>query len=584
MGTWNYKKLLSEKQFLKVAERARALLRNGSDLIAIYYKERTLIFKTRSGTNSRLVWTQTIEISDATMENIMNNVSFKSVEDLIKYSDLKIHCNCPAFTYWGYKYMAWKRGYGLEKELRRPRVRNPFEQGYVCFPAGQMVLTSKGEIPIENIRVGDLVVTSDGTLKPVVDVGQRDYDGLISTRVGHRWIESTPDHKFLSLFRRSNNSTNSQNWNSLDYNEIQSLSVGDFLTTTLVKLNHTKVVDVNLAWLLGLYLGDGTACWHIRNKSNSYRIGDSNITSITIAICWNKVHEYEREFKERGIPYYSITKTENNGGVIKIIDPLYIKFCLDNGGANISRLNLNKFLTEDVINWNLESQKAVLEGFFSADGTLVHGSGNGYAYLTWFNTNKQIMSLLCLLMRQFAPVCLNSYKRKPFTGKGGKLIIPKEMYWFRLTGEFAYYWHSSTMLRFKNQYSDNIKWSHSSPYSQDLKYLLQIKEQKIIAGVHRVYSLSVLGNPSFIVNGAIVHNCKHLYFVLQLYPFWSKALASKFRNYYNQKKNYEDSISGLQRVRMNKQNRDYVNNLPPENNQNVESSEENELTEEDLLE
>ena len=72
--------------------------------------------------------------------------------------------------------------------------------------------------------------------------------------------------------------------------------------------------------------------------------------------------------------------------------------------------------------------------------------------------------------------------------------------------------------------------------------------------------------------------------MLQLYPFWSKALASKFRNYYNQKKNYEDSISGLQRVRMNKQNRDYVNNLPPENNQNVESSEENELTEEDLLE
>lgn len=40
--------------------------------------------------------------------------------------------NCPAFHYYGYKYKAWKMGYGLEKELRRPIIRNPFGKGYVC--------------------------------------------------------------------------------------------------------------------------------------------------------------------------------------------------------------------------------------------------------------------------------------------------------------------------------------------------------------------------------------------------------------------------------------------------------------------
>jgi len=40
--------------------------------------------------------------------------------------------NCPAFHYWGYKYKAWKMGYGLEKELRRPVIRNPHGKGYVC--------------------------------------------------------------------------------------------------------------------------------------------------------------------------------------------------------------------------------------------------------------------------------------------------------------------------------------------------------------------------------------------------------------------------------------------------------------------
>lgn len=40
--------------------------------------------------------------------------------------------NCPAFHYYGFKYKAWKLGYGLEKELRRPVIRNPHGKGYVC--------------------------------------------------------------------------------------------------------------------------------------------------------------------------------------------------------------------------------------------------------------------------------------------------------------------------------------------------------------------------------------------------------------------------------------------------------------------
>ena len=40
--------------------------------------------------------------------------------------------NCPAFLYWGFKYKAWKDGYGILKEKRRPVVRNPQLQGFVC--------------------------------------------------------------------------------------------------------------------------------------------------------------------------------------------------------------------------------------------------------------------------------------------------------------------------------------------------------------------------------------------------------------------------------------------------------------------
>lgn len=127
-----YKQLLSEKQFLKVAMRAKALSQRGTFLYAIYYRDGVLYFKTRSATDEHIIYTQRVQLTAASFENIINAKTFRDVEKLVRDGDLKIHCNCPAFLYWGYKYMAWKGGYGLEKEIRRPKIRNPYEQGYVC--------------------------------------------------------------------------------------------------------------------------------------------------------------------------------------------------------------------------------------------------------------------------------------------------------------------------------------------------------------------------------------------------------------------------------------------------------------------
>lgn len=128
-----YKELLRYPDFLKVRARARALMGNGTDLIAILYKDRKLIFKTASGTyGKKVTWTQTIELTDASIENILAAKKFRDLETLIRESGLKIHCNCPAFHWWGFKYIAWRKGYGLEREMHRPMIRNPHEVASVC--------------------------------------------------------------------------------------------------------------------------------------------------------------------------------------------------------------------------------------------------------------------------------------------------------------------------------------------------------------------------------------------------------------------------------------------------------------------
>ena len=52
---------------------------------------------------------------------------------LMPILDLKISCNCPAALYWGQKYILTKRGsWYADKELRRPKIRNPKEYGALC--------------------------------------------------------------------------------------------------------------------------------------------------------------------------------------------------------------------------------------------------------------------------------------------------------------------------------------------------------------------------------------------------------------------------------------------------------------------
>lgn len=121
-----YNQLLSEKHFLKVQQRAQKL--NGVKLQAIYYDSAVLTFKTISGTDHRTIWTQTVHLED--LDVVLT--SERRIDMALRGTELKVNCNCPAFQYWGFKYIAWKKGYGIEKEIRRPKVRNPYQKGTVC--------------------------------------------------------------------------------------------------------------------------------------------------------------------------------------------------------------------------------------------------------------------------------------------------------------------------------------------------------------------------------------------------------------------------------------------------------------------
>ena len=55
-------------------------------------------------------------------------------EDVLEIitGDVMIRCTCEDFLYGGFAYMSWNNGYGLQKELRAPDVRNPNREGSAC--------------------------------------------------------------------------------------------------------------------------------------------------------------------------------------------------------------------------------------------------------------------------------------------------------------------------------------------------------------------------------------------------------------------------------------------------------------------
>lgn len=130
MERHGYKLFITEKFLHKVAKRAHLL--GEFRLISIYYKDNELIFKTRSGTPPhKQIWTQRVVIEDLDFKKI-THFKFNDLAKFIKEANLKVSCSCPAFLYWGGAYWSYKKGFGLIKERRRPKVRQPVYARYFC--------------------------------------------------------------------------------------------------------------------------------------------------------------------------------------------------------------------------------------------------------------------------------------------------------------------------------------------------------------------------------------------------------------------------------------------------------------------
>lgn len=152
VDSYTVKQLLdaSDPDYLRHGERKQELVR--PSIHKVYGS--TVEYHTLSSRykDNQKIWTQKILFKDFIVLAKDKGISIiDAIEYAVNDGDVTVTCNCPAFLYWGYKYIATQLGYlyGIPKENRRPKRNNVGLRGTVCKHAGRVldtVLRDKEEL------------------------------------------------------------------------------------------------------------------------------------------------------------------------------------------------------------------------------------------------------------------------------------------------------------------------------------------------------------------------------------------------------------------------------------------------------
>ncbi|KKN96883.1 hypothetical protein LCGC14_0165270 [marine sediment metagenome] len=92
-----------------------------------------IMFTTPSETGQgRYRWNQTIVLQDLPEALESEGLTLPQKVNLAVSGDLKVHCDCPAFQYWGYNYVLTQLDTSGGNEKRFPGIRNPRLRGTIC--------------------------------------------------------------------------------------------------------------------------------------------------------------------------------------------------------------------------------------------------------------------------------------------------------------------------------------------------------------------------------------------------------------------------------------------------------------------
>lgn len=326
--------------------------------------------------------------------------------------------------------------------------------GFPCFAKGTYILTEKGYIPIENVSVGDKVLTHKGRWRKVTATMRRDgarlWDvngfGILPTRTTaeHPYYVTKPDQP-------------------MEFKKVEQLD--DSWYSTMVLPNaESDGYSKEMWWIIGRYLADG---WRVERKDRP------SGGRIVFAISDDKRAEFEQRLREAKL-HGTYTKERTCGKYHVCNNQLYEYL------EKFGKYAHGKRIPREALCLPREKAKYFFDGYMSGDGRSDREEAT--------STSAAIILGMCIIAQRLGKPVPAVYhtKRDEKCIIQGRECRQRDTYTFRISKR-------SVKGHYRGRYV--CRELYQPTKSDDFG---------------TVYNISVEEDESYIANGAIVHNCQDI--------------------------------------------------------------------------
>lgn len=354
--------------------------------------------------------------------------------------------------------------------------------GSPCFPKGTMVATDTGYKSIEQVRVGDNVLTHTNSYKPVLKTGGKKAQRLYQVKAsGALPILCTAEHPFYvrRMTRVWDNARRVYVRTFADpiWVEAKDLVYDDFLAIPVIK-EETNLLNLSDddCYILGRYLADGYTRKDYRTSEN--RPNDSH-WQLILSVGNTKLNDTISKINHKVNAYPHTQSTHR----VVISSKRLVQIAEQHLGCGAS----SKFISPTILNLPKDKLQVFLNGYMDGDGGYIKNKDVWSVSTISRTLSNCLVLLIAKLYNTLAMV--HKYERPKTTVTQGRTVNQNDTYTVRFK--------TTRPKQAKYYFDGNLLWT-------------RLKDLEITDQVSDVFNLEVADDNTYTANNIIVHNCQDL--------------------------------------------------------------------------
>lgn len=350
--------------------------------------------------------------------------------------------------------------------------------GSPCFPAGTKIILKEKIENIEDVKVGDSVLTHKNRYRKVIKIGGKKSQPTLTVKAqGIPPVKVTKDHPFYTreMTWKCKDRKSYRHFSEPVWTPAGELNKKTFLGIPIINSNSN---DLNLteeeAFILGRYIADGHTSKHYRKSEG--RPNDRHWQMI-LSVGALKVDIFTREIKENKFSVSPHTKSVNR---ITFCSKRLVQIAEEHCGCGAANKKISKILLDLPVN----ILEKLINGILSGDGHLLK---NGEWAIN--SVSKGLMQILSLaVLKVYHTVSSYTFTKRPKTTIiEGRIVNQRDT-------------HS---IKFRKEQKSHINYKVIDGFAWVPVKSVEMSQEK-----EDVFNLEVEDDNSYISNGVAVHNCQ----------------------------------------------------------------------------